>query len=660
MTDTTLIGTLSELGVILLFFTIGLEFSVRRIARVGIPTLLTVIIELSLIATVMFGVGRLFGWARVEAIFVALGVSIASTMLVVKGLEEQPIDKSVKELVLAIMVVEDLLSILLLAILTGVASGSGLSPRDLAWTIAKLGGFFVAMIALGMLVVPRAIRHVARLERADALVVSALAVCFGFVWIALRAGYSVALGAFIAGTLIAESGKGQAVDHVVKPFRDAFAAIFFVSIGMTIVPSDVAAQWPAALTVGVVLVIAKTFGISIAGILTGNGLRRSVQAGLTLSQIGELSFIAVAIGISAGPTVARPFLLPVVVGASCLTAISGASQIRHSARIAVLIDHALPKSMTTFLCFYDSWIARLRNVEHPDTLWWRVRSPLLNALVNSALLVTMIIGLALGRSLLTNLASRYGVGERLVLVVVLAVGGALCAVLASGIARHAILLARLLAREVIPLLQPERDLGRAPRNALELAFEATAFLLIGLPVAAITQPFVPGGGLVVALALFVIGLFARRSMSELDQHMRAGAELIVEVLARQAHDAHQDTAGDDPHAPESAGVRQTFQSVLPGLDATPIVLSAGSPSIGRTLAQIDLRAKTGASVLAITRGEQGAANPSPHEPLREHDVLAIAGSDEAVAAARDVLLGPPSDHVTRPAGDQPTPTPAGP
>src|SRR5262245_2573323 len=223
VTDETLVGTLSQLGVILLFFTIGLEFSVRTIARVGVPTLLTAVVELSLFSTIMVGTGRLLGWTSTEALFVALGVAIASTMLVVKGLEENTVDPSAKELILAMMVVEDLLSILLLAILTGVASGSGLSPGDLFRTVAKLGGFLVGMIAVGLLIVPRSIRYVARFERADTLVVTSLAVCFAFVWVALRAGYSVALGAFVAGTLIAESGKGHAVDHVVRPFRDAFA-----------------------------------------------------------------------------------------------------------------------------------------------------------------------------------------------------------------------------------------------------------------------------------------------------------------------------------------------------------------------------------------------------------------------------------------------------
>jgi CPA2 family monovalent cation:H+ antiporter-2 len=627
VTDVALIGTLSELGVILLFFTIGLEFSVRTIARVGLPTLLTVIIELSLVATITFGVGRLLGWTSVEAVFVALGVSIASTMLVVKGLEEHQVEPSAKELILAVMVVEDLLSILLLAILTGVASGSGLSPGDLMRTIGKLGGFLVGMVAIGMLVVPRAIRYVARFKRPDTLLVASLATCFAFVWVALRAGYSVALGAFVGGSLIAESGKGHDVDQLVRPFRDAFAAAFFVSIGMQIVPAEVGNQWPAEIIVAVVLVLAKTTGVSVAAFLMGNGVRRSIQTGLALSQIGEFAFIAVAIGIAAGTGVARSFLLPIVVGASCITAMTGAFQIRDAGRVASFVDHSLPESVARFLSFYESWIGRLRKVERPDTFWRRVRAPIITSFVDAALLVAVVIGATSARPRVVAQLRSYGIGESVALAGLITAAFALGALFAYGIARHAMRLARLLAAEVIPLLQPERDLGLAPRRALELTLELVALLLFGLPVAAITQPFVPGGGLAVLAVLALMAVLARRSLSELDQHVRAGAELIVEVLARQGREEAGTPALGEVNA------------LLPGLNAIAIVLARGSPAIGRSLAELDLRAKSGASVLAIRRDGRGAVNASPQESLREGDVLALTGSEEALESAREILLG---------------------
>jgi CPA2 family monovalent cation:H+ antiporter-2 len=629
VTDTALIGTLSDLGIILLFFTIGLEFSIRTIARVGVTTLLTVIIELSLIVTVMFGADRLLGWTPVEAIFVALGVSVASTMLVVKGLEEHPIETSAKELTLAILVVEDLVSILVLAILTGIASGRGLSPGALVRTLGRLAAFLVGMLSLGMLVVPRAIRRVARAERSDTLVVATLAVCFGFVWIALRAGYSVALGAFVAGTLVAESGKAHDVDRLVRPFRDAFGAVFFVATGMSIVPADIAGHWLACIAVAIALVFAKTIGIGVAGFLSGSGIRRSVQAGLVLSQIGEFSFIAVSIGIAAGPTVVRSFLLAVVVGASCITALTGSLQIKQSDRVATWFHHQLPNAMATFVSFYESWIAQLRAVERPATAWHRLRRPLLSMALDAALLVAVVVGASSAAPRVSAWAAPYGVGNRVAFAVLVTAAVALGALFAFATGRHAVRLAHVLAMDTIPLLQPERDLGRAPRRALELTLEIAALLLVGLPVAAVTEPFVPGGALVVLVMLALVGILARRSIVDFDEHVRAGAELIVEMLAGQGANAGE--------RPEGEGLEE-LRAILPGLDAVPLRILAESPAVGRSLAEVDLRAKTGASVLALLRGGRGAA-PTPHEPLREGDVLAVTGSEEAVAGARQVLLG---------------------
>jgi CPA2 family monovalent cation:H+ antiporter-2 len=362
--DPRLISTLSDLGVILLFFTIGLEFSVRTVARVGLPTLITVLLELTAVILVMFGVGQLLGWTATESVFVAMGVAIASTMLVVKGLEELKLKGLGVELILAMMVVEDLLSILLLAILTAVASGAGVSAGELGVLLAKLGGFLILMVAAGLLVIPRLIRALARSPRTEPLMITSIAVCFLMVWLAEHAGYSIALGAFVAGMLIAESGKGHEVDALVRPFRDAFAAIFFIAIGMMIAPSEIAEHWPSAILVAIMLVVGKSIGVTIANVVTGNGLRRGVQAGLALSQIGELAFIAVALGVTAG--VVRPFLLPVVVGASCVTAMSGSFQMRAGPQAGSWLEAKLPRRLVTFIASHETRLAKLRRPRQPD------------------------------------------------------------------------------------------------------------------------------------------------------------------------------------------------------------------------------------------------------------------------------------------------------
>ncbi len=624
VTDASLVGTLSDLGVVLLFFTIGLEFSVRTVARVGLATLLTVIIELSATVIAMYAVGRLLGWTSTEAVFVAVGGAIASTMLVVKALEDQQLRGPDVELILAMMVVEDLLSILLLAVLTGVASGAGVSPGELGALLGKLGGLLVAMIAVGLLVVPRLIHAIAASGRREPLMVASLAVCFAMVWLAVHAGYSLALGAFAAGMLIAESGKGPDVDQLVRPFRDMFAAIFFLSIGMTIAPAEVASHWLAAVLVALALVVGKTLAVSFAGFLTGNGVPRAVRAGLALSQIGEFSFIVVAVGVAAG--VVRDFLLPIVVGASCLTAISGTLQVRFGSHVASWLDSNLPRSVATFVSFYEAWIGRLRLAPKPESIWSRLRRPIALLVVDTVLLAaTAIAAAATHHRAVRWLAGQTGVDDRIAFVAFVVLAIAMAALFAVGIARGAVRLAWLLATSVIPGGEGGHDLGRSPRRALVWTLELAIVLTLGLPVAAVIQPLVPGGGVLMLGIVAILALATRRSIEDFDSHVHAGSALILEVLSRQ---------GSERAKPELSEV----EAMLPGFQGlTPIALVDGAPAIGKTLAELDLRAKTGASVLAIAREGGGTANPRPDEPLRAGDVLALAGSADAIEAARAVL-----------------------
>jgi CPA2 family monovalent cation:H+ antiporter-2 len=433
--------------------------------------------------------------------------------------------------------------------------------------------------------------------------------------------------------LIAESGKGRDVDALIRPFRDIFAAIFFISIGMTIAPAEIAEHWPAAVFVSVLLVAGKTLGLSISAFLTGNGLRRAVQAGLSLSQIGEFAFIVVAVGISTG--VVRGFLLPVVVGASCITAITGSWQIRASDRFASWIDSHLPKPMQTFISFYEAWIVHLRTAARPDSIWQRLRRPLILLVVDTVAVAAIAIGASAGQSRVVGwIVETIDLEPRVALLIVIAVAIALAGLFVFGIARGAVRLAWVLAAVIIPgrtgsNADGKMDLGHAPRRALVMTLELAIVLTLGLPLAVLVQPLVPGGGVLVLGVIVVLALATRRSITDFDRHVHAGSALIVEVLSRQ---------GTDNEAPQLAEV----SALLPGFgDLSTVVLATGTRAIGKTLAELDLRAKTGASVLAITREGGGTANPSPTEPLRAGDVLAMAGSIEAIAAARDLLLAGP-------------------
>lgn len=617
----SMVHVLSELGVILLMFTIGLELRLSTIARVGIPAAMTALFEVGLVIAVGTLVARLVGFSPAQAVFAGACLGISSTMLVAKAFEELDWKGGFTEVVFAILVFEDLIAILLFAILVGVASGSGLDAPEVALMLGKLAGFLALVLVAGLLVVPRAIRWVAERARTETLMIIALAICFGLAGLASYAGYSVALGAFVGGVLIAESGKGEHVFELVKPFRDVFAMVFFVSVGMTIDPAELASAWPQIAAFTAVVLIAKPIGVTIGVFIAGHGVQSAVRAGLSLAQIGELSFVIA--GIAGGGT-----LLAIAVGVSCATTITSPVLIRNSERVAGWVASRLPRRIATFVSFYEAWLARLRSRE--GSAWQRYRRPVVVLVLDAGVVVAIAIATA-------TLAPRYlgelGLERWAIGAIQLAAAIALSTPFVVSMVRRVVVISRRLALEVIPADRspdlPEAaaviDLGRAPRRALMVTFELAMSLAIAVPMVAAIQPFVPGSLVLVAFVALVVILVLRRSIADFDGHVRAGSELILELLSHP-----------QPGGPALSQV----ETLLPGFGGTTShTLGPTSAAIGSSLAQLDLRAKTGATVLAIARGAHGVATPSPTEPLQQGDVLALAGSDEAIAAARRLLDG---------------------
>ncbi|MFN8719040.1 MAG: cation:proton antiporter, partial [Gemmatimonadaceae bacterium] len=238
--DEGMVKTLSELGVVLLMFGLGLDFSLRKLAQVGPTSGLVALIDSS--AMMFFGylLGRLLGWTTIESVYAGAIVAISSTTIIVKAFSEQEVSGRFTRIVFGILIIEDLIAILLIATLTTISSGGELSAGDLALTAGRLGLFLAGLVGVGLLFVPRLVRAVVRLDRPETTLVVSLGLCFAAAWLAVSFGYSVALGAFIAGSLVAESGEAKVVEHAVAGVRDMFGAIFFVSVGLMIDPRLIA------------------------------------------------------------------------------------------------------------------------------------------------------------------------------------------------------------------------------------------------------------------------------------------------------------------------------------------------------------------------------------------------------------------------------------
>jgi CPA2 family monovalent cation:H+ antiporter-2 len=591
--DVALVHVLSELGVIFLMFTIGLELPLATIMRHGLPAALTALFEVGLVVALGTLVARLVGLPPTLGIIMGACLGISSTMLVAKAFDELGWKGGFTDLVFAILVFEDVIAIVLLAIVTALASGAGLDATHLLHLLGKLGGFLALLLVGGLLVVPRVIRWMAERARRETLVITSLLICFGAAAFAAYAGFSVALGAFIAGVLIAESGHGETVALRVETLRDVFTMIFFVSIGMSIDPAALWTEAPRILVLAVVVLVTKPLGVATGSFLAGNGVSRSLRTGLSLAQIGEFSFVIA--GVSGSPQ-----LLAIAVGVSCVTTLVSPLLIRSSERIAGSLAHRLPGGVATFVSFYESWLASLR--ARAPSAWPRYRRTVL-ILGFDACMVGAIVIIGSSQPWLLLAAAPFAIDS----------------------VRRAAVLARRLAHDAVPE-GGAVDLGRASRAALVLMFELAIALAIIVPIVAIVQPFVPASFAVVLVIALGLVLVMRRRIADFEGHVRASSELILELLATQ---------------PGDAALAQV-STVLPGFANTQsVALVADAPAIGRSLAELDLRAKTGATVLAIARGASGVATPSPNEPLRSGDVLALAGSDEAIAAARLLLLSSP-------------------
>jgi len=631
--DPDIVETLSELGVILLMFSVGLELRIRTLVRMGPTAGVTALIQCSLMVWLGFLTGRLFGWTSIESLFAGAAIAISSTTIIAKAFDEQKIRGHLRETVFGILVVEDLIGIVLIAVLTAIARGSKLSAGTLAATLGKLVAFLIALLAVGVMTVPRAIRAIVRLDRPETTVIAAVAICFGVALLAQSFGYSVALGAFIAGSLVAESGEEKKIEHLIQPVRDVFAAIFFVSVGMMIDPVLIARH---ALAVGVltaVVVAGKIISVTLGAFLTGGGVRTSVQAGMSLAQIGEFSFIIAGVGSALGAT--RDFLYPVAVTVSAVTTLLTPWLIRAAGPMAGLVDRRLPQPLQTFVALYGSWIERLRQPGSSHTTEaGAIRRMAWLASIDGVAITAIVIGASLSvKRVAPWLQQSLHLSRDLARIAVLLAAAALVLPFLVGIMRVARRLGVTLAAIAFPQGDSAGvDLAAAPRRALEVTMQVAGVLVVGAPILAVTQPFLRGietaTPLIVLAAL--LGIAFWRSATNLQGHVRAGVQVIVEALGKRLPDENAIAPGT-PEAPPD------FDRLLPGLGAPlPVRLDEGSPAVGRTLSDLNLRAMTGATVLAIVRQGQGLV-PTPDDALEVGDVLALAGTHDALESARQIL-----------------------
>ncbi len=316
--DEDTIKTLAELGVIFLMFCLGLEFSLRNLFKVGATAFIAAFLEIVLMIWIGYEIGRWFEWSTMDSLFLGAILAISSTTIIVKALNDLKMkNERFAQLIFGVLIVEDILGIGIIALLSSIAVSGTVSSGEVFSTVGKLSLFMIVALVVGILLVPRVLAYVATFDSNEMLLITVLGLCFGFCLLVVKLEYSMVLGAFLIGAIMAESRQLLKIERLVEPVRDLFSAIFFVAIGLMLDPAILLQYaWPIAVITGAV-VLGKMLSCGLGAFIAGNDGRTSLRVGMGLSQIGEFSFIIASLGMTLQVT--SDFLYPVAVAVSVLT-----------------------------------------------------------------------------------------------------------------------------------------------------------------------------------------------------------------------------------------------------------------------------------------------------------------------------------------------------
>ena len=318
ISDHTSVETWSEIGMVFMLFGIGLEFSFKKLKKVGGTVGLTALTELVTMCVVGFTLGKLLGWSKMDSIFLGAMLSISSTTIIAKAFDDMKLHREkFSGNVIGELVVEDLEAVLLMVILSTLAVSKTFDGMQLVSSMLKLGFFLVVWFLGGIFLVPTILRWARKFMSEETLTVFSVGLCFLMVVLANLAGFSSALGAFIMGSILAETLEAEKIHELTTPIKNLFGAIFFVSVGMMVDPQILVQYWWQILVVTLVLILFKPLSNVIGRLLAGVGLKQSMQGGFCFCQIGEFSFIIATLGLSYG--VIDEFLYPIIVSVSIIT-----------------------------------------------------------------------------------------------------------------------------------------------------------------------------------------------------------------------------------------------------------------------------------------------------------------------------------------------------
>jgi len=619
--DEETINTLAELGVILLMFSLGLEFNLGKLKKVGGAAFIAAFLEILLMVWVGYEIGHAFGWSTMDCIFLGAILSISSTTIIVKVLGELGKTKErFAQLIFGILIIEDILAIAMIALLSGIAMTGTLNVADVGITLGKLGIFLVMTLVAGLILVPRLIGYVARFKSNEMLLITVLGLCFGFSLLAVKLGYSVALGAFLIGAIIAEAREIHRIEALTEPVRDMFSAIFFVTIGLLIDPQMLAAYWLPVLVITAAVVGGKIVTCSFGAFVGGNDSRTSLRVGMGLAQIGEFSFIIASLGLTLNVT--SKFLYPIAVAVSVLTTLLTPYLIKNADGAVNWFDRVAPKPLGNSLEIYTRWVGQLGGQREASFATKLMRRWIGQMLLNVALITGVFIAAAYLERNPPGWLSGQRFGEETLKAMLW---------LAAVVVSLPMFIATFRKLEALGMLLAELKVSEAAAGKRTAAIRA------------VVAQVVPVAGMA-ALGLFVLVLSSTLLPSFHVLLLLLGIVACVTWLLwrafikvySKAQVALQETFAQSP-APRVEHLPAALPALSREADLETVTLAADSPAAGKLIREIELRTRTGASIVGIERDGTNLVNPGPDEELQPGNQILLLGTPAQLHAARSAL-----------------------
>jgi len=608
VTDIPNIQILSELGVIFLMFSLGLEFSFHKLTRVGVSALITGFIDVSFMILLGYCAGLLMKWTSMNCLFLGATLAISSTTIIFKATGELGLKtKRFAEIIFGVLIVEDLLAILLLVALSTLVADKNVSSFNMLLSALKLVLVVGAWFLVGYFLVPSIFRRIATYISQETLTIVSVALCLFLVTVAAYFHYSTALGAFIMGSILAETVLIHRIEQLIVPIRDIFGAIFFISVGMLINFSILSENWLAILFITLTLVCGKICIISLGTFLTGQSIKTAVRAGFGMAQIGEFSFIIATLGTTLN--VINESLYPLIVAVSIITTFTTPYLIRFSGRLGSIIEKHMPSRIKYFLDSYSTWVYRVQNRPEQNPL---LRSVTLRVIVNG--LIVAIIFILLNQFIFPEIHQLMGRTEPAKI---------LSEILAMVISSPFIW-GMLFSYKSVQL--PEYT--KTTLNPIVfLVWMATLTEVIILSIATFHTWAVTGFLVLVALGFFMV------AYRQLEQSYHWFESQLVGNLKKRPS-------------------KQSRYEELAPWDTHFVEMQVGdkSPFRDRMLGECQIRQKYGVNIVAIRRGHQAILSPRGEEYIRCNDTLVVLGNDDQIDHfKRKVILASPekelSDHL---------------